>query len=136
MLKHRIVALAATAALALTTAVAAAPAAEASHNCPAGSTCVYDAQHRLVYRNAGNANVRLAPGGGHVWNNGVRLPGLDHINLTVEAFGARYAICLHYGRWTLSEPDPTVAILWDQAVVTGWRWRGECAESEENWHQF
>lgn len=128
-------ALAAATGLALTTAVATAPEAEATHGCPGGYACVYDAQHRLVYRSAGNANIRV-PANGHVWNNGQRLPGLDHINLRVEAFGSRYTICLHYGPWTLSQPDPTVAILWEGTVVTGWSWRGECAEWEENWRQY
>lgn len=135
MIKRKVAGLVLASGLALAALAATAPQASADHSCPSGYTCAYDAQHRLLYRSAGNANVRLA-GGGHVWNNGYRYQGADHISLNVAAYGNRYTICLHYGAWTLSQPDPTVAIIWDQAVITGWRWRGECAESEENWRQY
>jgi hypothetical protein len=45
-------------------------------------------------------------------------------------------ICVHYGPQDVYGPDPTMVSLtsWNGQVVTGWRWRGECAPSEERWH--
>ena len=73
--KRKVAGLVLALGLALATMVATAPQAGAAVSCPSGRTCVYDAQNRLLYSSAGNANVRIAAGGGHVWNNGYRFPG-------------------------------------------------------------
>ncbi|NIK55906.1 hypothetical protein [Kribbella shirazensis] len=146
--KHRKAgrALAAAGAAVATTAavgVATAPTANAA-TCNSGSACVYwsnaDGGSVLKYQNAGNATISLPTGvyGGWVRNNGVRYPGADHITVTTRLGTVRWAICLHYGalNFTPGSGVNTAARLEAGEVVTGWRWRGECAPGEDRWHSY
>ena len=127
--------------LALSALVAMAPGASADDaeaaavNCSPGYACVLDGL-TPIYRNAGNiSGVSIA--GDWVWNNGVRYPGADHLNLVTWYPGVgQLTICLHYGPQDVYGPDPTMVSLasWNGQVVTGWRWRGECSAAEERWH--
>ena len=103
--------------------------------CSPGYACVLDGL-TPIYRNAGNiSGVSIA--GDWVWNNGVRYPGADHLNLVTWYPGVgQLTICLHYGPQDVYGPDPTMVSLasWNGQVVTGWRWRGECSAAEERWH--
>lgn len=105
--------------------------------CVPGEACIVDAYGNVVYSNAGNTGpIWIAPaGGGYVWNNGVRYPGLDHIQLYTSYGGTTLTICLHYGRSPVFvQPDPTAGALFDGEAVTSWRWRGECIGDEDEWH--
>jgi hypothetical protein len=122
---------------AVTTAPGAAATEAASGvPCSPGYACVLDASGLVIYRSAGNTGtISVTPGGsgGHVWNNGVRYPGLDHIQLSTRSGSTRLTICLHYGPKNLHQPDPTLGTLTGGETVTGWRWRGECVGNEDVW---
>jgi hypothetical protein len=108
-------------------------------NCEPGYACIVNGSGHVVYKNAGNANnLNYTPdGGGYVWNNGVRYPGLDHIQLYTTIGTSRYTICLHYGREPVfAQPEPTAGILVSGETVTSWRWRGECIGDEDTWHRI
>ncbi|MEV0791488.1 hypothetical protein [Kribbella sp. NPDC050459] len=146
--KHRgtaraLAAAGATLATSAAVGIATAPTASAA-TCNAGSACVYqtlsNGSSSLRYQNAGNATISLTTGpyGGWVWNNGVRYPGADHITLTTTYGGYRWRICLHYGPADQNQGTgkTTAAALQPGEVVTGWRWRGECASGEDIWRKY
>lgn len=129
--------------LVLTGLVASGPVAGAATlappNCEPGYACIVNGSGSVVYKNAGNVNnFYYAPdGGGYVWNNGVRYPGLDHIQLYTIIGDRRYTICLHYGREPVFvQPEPTAGVLVPGEAVTSWRWRGECIGDEDTWHRI
>jgi hypothetical protein len=143
--KHRRIgrALAAAGALLAATAggIVTAPTASAA-TCNSGSACLYwrnsNGVSTLIYQNAGNAtlNFQTPSTGGWVWNHGVRYPGADHITLTTKFGGYRWRICLHYGAVNYTIGQNTATGLQPGEVVTGWRWRGECAANEDSWHVY
>lgn len=110
----------------------------AALTCPPGYACIIrDGQ--VIYRNAGNTGAIAVRGGGNVWNNGVRSPGLDHIQVTARTTftpGWRLTVCLHYGPQNFSQPDPTISGVNSSFIITGWRWRGECGTNEDTWHRY
>jgi hypothetical protein len=144
MVKRFVGGVAAVVALTLAGVVTTSPGAEAAEpaalSCSPGYACILNDAGQVIYRNAGNTGpISVAPGGygGRVWNNGVRYPGLDHIQLYVRnASGWTLTICLHYGPQTISQPDPTVGGLQSRDTVTSWRWRGECVGEEDTWHRI
>jgi hypothetical protein len=105
--------------------------------CDPGEACIMDNIFNTLYTNAGNASPNfVVPNGGFVYNNGVRLPGLDHIQvITRTPEGNRWTICLHYGRTPVfAQPEPTAGTLVAGERVLSWRWRGECVGNEDSWH--
>lgn len=79
---------------------------------------------------------RREPCGSYVVNRGVRLSGLDHIQVGAIQNGRRYTVCLHYGAGTnLYQPEPNAAGL-NGGTFTGWYWRGECVGNEDQWRDI
>ena len=116
----------AVAAAAFATVLATAPGASAEANppgCGKGYFCVYsgpDQTGQLVMRTAGNwtGSVPFQS----AFNNGVRFPGADHVNVTYTVDGGTETACLHYN------PGPGA---YKANAVPGTRvvkvvWRGEC----------
>jgi hypothetical protein len=116
----------------------AAPEASAvALTCDPGEACIMDNIFNTLYTNAGNASPNFViPRDGFVWNNGVRMPGVDHIQVVTRTpEGNRWTICLHYGRTpTFGQPEPTAGTLVAGERVLSWRWRGECVGNEDSWH--
>jgi hypothetical protein len=118
-------------------ATPAAPEASAALTCDPGEACIMDNIFNTLYTNAGNASPSfVVPNGGFVWNNGVRMPDLDHVQvITRTPSGNRWTVCLHYGRTpTFAQPEPTAGTLVAGERVLSWRWRGECLGNEDSWH--
>ncbi|MEU9015416.1 peptidase inhibitor family I36 protein [Streptomyces sp. NPDC048479] len=107
--------------------IALAPTASAEPNpagCPKGYFCAWsgpDQTGSLVLKTAGNWSGSVAFRS--VFNNGYRLPGADHVDMTYWYEGDGTATsCLHYNpgpgayKWTAPYTE----------VIYGVRWRGEC----------
>jgi hypothetical protein len=119
-------AFAAVAAAAFTTVLATAPGASAEPNppgCPKEYFCAYsgpDETGQLVLKTAGNWTGSVAFRS--AFNNGVRFPGADHVDMTYAVDGGGETVCLHYN------PGPGV---YKGNAAPGTRivkvkWRGEC----------
>ncbi len=113
-------------AVAVTGVLTTATTASAEANppgCGKGYFCAYsgpDQTGRLVLKVAGNWSGNLAVGS--IFNNGVRFPGADHVDVTSFLGGQPSTDCFHYnpgpGRYKANaEPGLTIT-----RVV----WRGEC----------
>jgi hypothetical protein len=124
---RRLVALGAGAvAVAFTGVLATAPTAAAEANppgCGKGYFCAYsgpDQTGRLLLKVAGNWSGSL--GVGSIFNNGVRYPGADHVDVTSYVGGQPSTDCFHYN------PGPGRYKANAEAGLTITRvvWRGEC----------
>lgn len=113
-------------AVAFTGVLATAPTASAEASppgCAKGYFCAYSGANqtgRLLLAVPGNWSGNLAVGS--IFNNGVRYPGADHVDVTSYLGGQPSTDCFHYnpgpGRYKANaEPGLTIT-----RVV----WRGEC----------
>lgn len=119
-------ALGAVAAAAFATVLATAPGASAEANppgCPKEYFCAYSGQNQtgqLVVKTKGNWSGNVVFGS--AFNNGVRFPGADHVDMTYAVDGGTETVCLHYN------PGPGA---YKGNAAPGTRivkvvWRGEC----------
>lgn len=122
----------------VTTGPTPATASPAADTCVPGEACIVTWNGVVVYSNAGGAYPYISlPNGGYVWNNGVRYPGLDHIQLyTYDPDpGVTWTICLHYGRQPVFVwPNQTAGGVEPGDFVIGWFWRGEC-QGDDHWRR-
>jgi hypothetical protein len=94
--------------------------------CPKGYFCIYsgfDQTGTLLFKTASNWSGSVS-GGLSVFNNGVRFPGADHVQLyyTYSGLPGTYSTCIHYN------PGPgeyKINFLAGHAFKTV-VWRGEC----------
>jgi Peptidase inhibitor family I36 len=107
--------------------VAAAPPASAEPSpdgCPPGNFCAWSGWGRtgaIVVRTKGDWNGRV--GFRSFFNNGVRFPGADHVDITaLYANGTRHTQCVHYN----PGPGLYAGDVADATVLESVRWRGEC----------
>ncbi|MFE7170044.1 peptidase inhibitor family I36 protein [Streptomyces sp. NPDC057616] len=116
----------AMAAAAFAAVLATAPGASAEADppgCPKEYFCAYSGENQtgqLVVKTKGNwsGDVPFRS----AFNNGVRFPGADHVNMTYAVEGGTETVCLHYN------PGPGT---YKGNAAPGTRivkvvWRGEC----------
>lgn len=113
-------------AVAFTGVLATAPTAAAEANppgCGKGYFCAYSGPNqtgRLVLKVAGNWSGNL--GVGSIFNNGVRYPGADHVDVTSYLGGQPSTDCFHYN----PGPGRYKANAESGLTITRVVWRGEC----------
>lgn len=106
-------------------------AAVAPPGCNSGAFCAnsgFSGTGSLLLEVQGNFSGSV-PGVASVFNNGVKFPGADHVQLDWVWFdGTTSSRCLHYN------PGPGVfAVNFNPAPIriTRVRWRGECGANED-----
>jgi len=113
-------------AVAITGVLATAPTAAAEANpagCGKGYFCAYSGPNqtgRLVLKVAGNWSGNL--GVGSIFNNGVRFPGADHVDVSSYLGGQPSTDCFHYN----PGPGKYKANAEPGLTITRVVWRGEC----------
>jgi hypothetical protein len=113
------------AAISLGTLASAAPAAAepSPPGCPKGYVCGYsgpDQRGWPALKARGNWSGRVAARS--IFNNGLRQPGADHIQLEWLYRGKKWSACLHYNPGPGLYKLNFVPGVW----VTSAMWRGEC----------
>ncbi len=106
--------------------MATAPSASAEPNppgCPKGYFCAYSGENQtgtLVVKTAGNwsGNKQFRS----AFNNGVRFPGADHVDMTYAVPGGGETACLHYN----PGPGTYKGNAAPGTAITKVVWRGEC----------
>lgn len=117
------VAAAAAAAAGVLGTAAPASAEPNPPGCPKGYFCAYaanDQRGAQLVRSWGNWNGSVEVGS--VFNNGLRDPGSDHVQLTWTYNGRTWSRCLHYN----PGPGEYKINFVSGVVIKSATWRGEC----------